>query len=421
LGKKSVPLAERERLLHDPLVGLLFFGTLAFALSFNALWPRRAPAELAAASFFAGWLTAELAFHVLLWQAAVVALFIYGGALHDWPGEVGLGLSLGAAMLLLASLRLSARSRMAVEGALVDLPTEARRGFEWTQLLMPIPVTHRRVERQGDVIYYDDGKVKLRLDVWRRRGPRSERAPALIYVHGGGWVIGDKRYQGLPTLQRLASCGWVCFSIQYRLSPRATFPDHIIDVKRAIAWVRAHAAEYGADPDFIAVAGGSAGAHLASLAALTPNRAEWQPGFESANTTVQLCIAYYGVYDFVNRFGHWRTPGLKRLLERYVFKTRIDEARQQFELASPISHIGPHAPPFLIVHGTHDTLVPVAEARAFFNALSAESEAACVYIEVPGAQHAFEIFPSLRTIALLDGVERFASHVHARRSSRVAA
>jgi acetyl esterase/lipase len=229
--------------------------------------------------------------------------------------------------------------------------------------------------------------------------------------------MGHRRYQGLPTLQRMAARGWVCFSIQYRLSPRATFPDHIVDVKRAIAWVRAHAHEWGADPSFIVIAGGSAGGHLASLAALTPNHAAWQPGFEDADTRVQACISYYGVYDFTNRFGHWPGTGLRMILERFVFKERFALAQSRFHSASPLSHAGPDAPPFLVVHGTHDTVVPVEEARQFVAALGERA----LYVEVPGAQHAFEIFPSLRTVALLDGVERFAGSLHARHQPKTAA
>ena len=100
----------------------------------------------------------------------------------------------------------------------------------------------------------------------------------LVYIHGGAWVIGDKREQGIPMMHELVQRGWVCVAINYRLSPRATWPDHIVDCKRAVAWVRGHIAEYGGDPGFIAVSGGSAGGHLSSLLALTPDEPEWQPG-----------------------------------------------------------------------------------------------------------------------------------------------
>src|SRR5690606_24162223 len=116
-----------------------------------------------------------------------------------------------------------------------------------------------------------------------------------------------KEYQALPLLNRLASQGWVCMSFDYRLSPRATFPDQLVDTKRAIAWAKANAARFGGDADFVAISGNSAGAHLASLAALTWDDPQYQPGFEDADTSVRACVSLYGVYDLMNRHEQW--PG----------------------------------------------------------------------------------------------------------------
>ena len=108
----------------------------------------------------------------------------------------------------------------------------------------------------------------------------------LLQVHGGAWILGKKDQQGIPLMQHLAAQGWVCVAINYRLSPRDPWPAQAIDVKQAIAWIREHIAEYGGDPDYIAITGGSAGGHLTALTALTPNDPEWQPGFEDADTSV---------------------------------------------------------------------------------------------------------------------------------------
>ena len=110
-------------------------------------------------------------------------------------------------------------------------------------------------------------------------------------------MIGDKREQGLPLMFELARRGWVCVTINYRLSPKATWPDHIVDVKRAVGWVRQHISEYGGDPGFIAVTGGSAGGHLSSLLALTAGDPAFQPGFEDVDCSVDACVPMYGVYD----------------------------------------------------------------------------------------------------------------------------
>jgi acetyl esterase/lipase len=100
------------------------------------------------------------------------------------------------------------------------------------------------------------------------------------------------------------------------------------------------------------------------------------------------------------------------VLERYVMKARLRDAPERFLEASPIAHVGPHAPPFLVVHGAGDSLVPIAEARAFVEALRHASTAPVPFIEIPGAQHAFEVFPSVRTLYLLRGLQRFCVHVH---------
>jgi acetyl esterase/lipase len=236
----------------------------------------------------------------------------------------------------------------------------------------------------------------------------------LLQIHGGGWVLGSKNEQGIPLMLQLAARGWVCVSADYRLSPRATFPDPLVDVKRAIAWLREHAVAYGGDPDFVVITGGSAGGHLAALAALTANDPEYQPGFDQVDTRVRGCVAFYGVYDFTDRFGHYPNPGLARLLARHVMKERHDAAREAYERASPMSRVHPGAPPFFVVHGDRDTLVPVAEARRFVELLRAAGPAPVVYAEIPGAQHAFEIFPSLRTTFVVHGVERFLAWLYGR-------
>ncbi len=286
-------------------------------------------------------------------------------------------------------------------------------GIDWRQLVVPFPIRHPEVERIRNVVYCDAGGVRLKLDVYRRRD-RPARRPTLLQIHGGAWVVGSKNEQGVPLMVHLAVRGWVCVSANYRLSPRATFPDHLVDLKRALAWMRAHADDYGIDPDFIAVTGGSAGGHLAALVALTANDPEYQPGFETADTHVDACVAFYGVYDFTDRNGVWKHRGLERLLERRVMKSRRSTAPEAWEKASPVARVRRDAPPFFVVHGTHDTLVPVEEARRFSAALAAVSTNPVVYAEIPGAQHAFEIFPSLRSTFVVHGVERFLAWVYSR-------
>jgi acetyl esterase/lipase len=375
---------------------------LALSLSgawftFNVYRPRYANRHLAVLSFFAGWLTTELALHHIAWQALATAGFVWAGALRGWPGIAGLAVTVVSWMGLVRIFWRARGTEAVVERALETglgeryreriLPEVGERlapGVNWKHLLLPFPLLHPEVERVRNV----------------------------LYAHGGAWMVGSKNEQGLPLLIELASRGWVCVSANYRLSPRATFPDPLVDLKRAIGWIREHAAEYGADADFLVVAGGSAGGHLAAMLALTQNDPEYQPGFERVDTSVRGCVALYGVYDFTDRVGHWRNAGLDRLLERYVMKAPLADARAAYEKASPMSRITADAPPFFVVHGDHDTLVPVGEARHFCELFRRTATAPLVYAEVPGAQHAFETLPSLRSGFVVHGVARFLAYLY---------
>src|SRR5262249_45355842 len=212
---------------------------------------------------------------------------------------------------------------------LPDVSAQFAPSVDWRQIVLPFPIRHPEVERIRDITYARVRGLNLKLDVYRHRGA-PQRCPTLLQIHGGAWVVGNKNQQGLPLMQHLAARGWVCVSADYRLSPHATFPEHLIDLKRAIEWIRAHGSEYGANPDFLVVTGGSAGGHLASLVGLTANDPEYQPGFESVDTMVQGCVAFYGVYDFADRNRLWHHDALRELLERQVMKSSVHEAPEAY-------------------------------------------------------------------------------------------
>ena len=173
-------------------------------------------------------------------------------------------------------------------------------------------IRRRYVEKAGTVQYGPHPRVNF-ADIWRRADlPRDGKAPVLLQVPGGAWAIGMRRPQAYPLLSHLADRGWVCVSIDYRVSPRHTWPDHIVDVKRALAWIKENIADYGGDPEFVAITGGSAGGHLASLAALTPDDPQCQPGFEDADTSVVAAVPIYGRYDWVTTQG-LRPQGVHRV------------------------------------------------------------------------------------------------------------
>ncbi|MGH9018100.1 MAG: alpha/beta hydrolase fold domain-containing protein [Acidimicrobiales bacterium] len=398
------------------------------ALVLNAFRPPRFHLFLVP-SFFAGWYTGEMPVWHIVWQVVVTAAVIPTGAFGSWPGLVGLGVA-GASWIGLAVLAaVGHRAGQVfdrVEDATALLRADGPRGdgvpalpatgadtmWRFPRLAYPLPRPTRSVTVVRNIDYVGDGLHTQRLDIIRRRRDPPTAAPVLVYIHGGAWVVGDKREQGLPLLYELARRGWVTVTINYRLSPRATWPDHIVDCKRALAWVRANIAGYGGDPRFLAVSGGSAGGHLCSLLALTAGDPAFQPGFEDASTVVDACVAFYGVFDMTAARGsaHY-DRGLMTLLERRVFKTTADRDPGVFEAASPLCRVHDGAPPFFVIHGTHDTLVPVAEARRFVTALRSVSGAPVLYAELPFTQHAFDVLPSVRSAHAVAAVVRFLEGV----------
>ncbi|ULE34056.1 alpha/beta hydrolase [Mycobacterium sp. IDR2000157661] len=270
---------------------------------------------------------------------------------------------------------------------------------------------HRDYAHDSDISYGPYGSAN-HLDIWRRRDlDRNGKAPVLFQIPGGAWTTGNKRGQAHPLMSHLAELGWICVAINYRHSPRNTWPDHIVDVKRALSWVKSHIEDYGGDPGFIVITGGSAGGHLSSLAALTPNDPRFQPGFEDADTRVQAAVPFYGVFDFT-RLQDAMHPSMPELLERMVIKEAHATNPQSYADASPANHVSADAPPFFVLHGRNDSLVPVEQARAFVKRLRDVSTQPVVYAELPFTQHAFDMLGSARAVHAAIAVEQFLAEIH---------
>jgi acetyl esterase/lipase len=395
------------------------------ALTANALRPPLSNLRGGFWSWAFGWPTGELAPQLLVVTAADTAVHLARG--RDRRSRLGLVLAVATGIGLVHLVRESRQVRVLAEQSLVDClgeeyvdrpgerPTKVDLATPWRKLLNPHSRRNPRVRVDRDIRYADTGRRGL-LDIHRPAGRDVVGAPVLLQVHGGGWRIGAKDQQGIPLMQRMAEHGWVCVAINYRLARRDPFPAQIIDVKRAVAWVKEHIEEYGGDPSYVVITGGSAGGHLAALAALTPNDAAYQPGFEGADTRLQAAVSFYGVYDFAGATG-LRNALLMRdgfLAPLVVWRT-WEEDPEVFERASPILRVTEDAPDFFVLHGARDSLVDVEQARLFVAALRETSKNSVAYAEFPGTQHAFDVFPSIRSEHVVRAVERYLEWHRARR------
>jgi acetyl esterase/lipase len=398
---------------------------LEFLNALNGLRPLSRNGYASFVVFQFGWPTTELP---TLYLAASVLDVLRRGRRGDFKGRWGAAALAATAAswpilavirrrvvssgpLLLASLREGLGSNYLDRvNTLPAVPSPTGRPSAWRTSI----ARRRYVDKQDTVRYGPHGRANL-ADIWRRRDlPRDGKAPVVVQVPGGGWAIGMRRPQAYPLMSHLADRGWICVSLSYRVSPRHTWPDHIVDVKRALCWVKENIASFGGDPDFVAITGGSAGGHLASLAALTPNDPAFQPGFEEADTSVVAAVPLYGRYDWVDTNGNGRRQFLA-FLEKFVVKRPLSDRRDIFIDASPIRRASSDAPPFFIVHGQDDSIIPVDEARDFVTAMRGVSKAAVVYAELPHTQHGFDIFGSARAHHTAEAVGQFLSWVYAAR------
>jgi acetyl esterase/lipase len=275
----------------------------------------------------------------------------------------------------------------------------------------------------------DTGR-QLLCDIWRPGPGVAPSGLAFVYMHPGGWQQLDKDTGTRPFFSYLAAQGHLTMDVSYRLCHEADLFGIIGDVKRAVAWIKANAERYGVDPERVVVAGGSAGGHLALLAAYTPNHPQLDPeDVRGADTSVRAVVSYYGVPDLRQIGTEPAKPSSEAFIEigkrtgyvtvdeylewpdvvRKLLGGLPHEVPEVAALMSPITHVGAHSPPTLLVHGTHDRIIPVEDARDLYRALS-DAGIPTVYLELPQVAHAFDMIAprmSPPAQAALYDVERF--------------
>ena len=227
-----------------------------------------------------------------------------------------------------------------------------------------------------DAIYCTPDNSPQTMDVYfpEAGGPW----PVLVYVHGGAWMHGDKAEAGM--FARLMNPqGYLVVSVNYRLYPSAQFPAMIQDVKCAIRSLRANAAQYNLDPNRIGAVGVSAGGHLVALLGTTDTNAGWDVGeYLDQSSRVQAVIALAGVMDLSQNFPNADIEAMKR----------VGFGEYNVVEASPISHVTPDTPPFLLIHGDRDELVPVEQSQLMYNQLI-QNNVPAQLIVIQNGRHSF--------------------------------
>jgi acetyl esterase/lipase len=255
----------------------------------------------------------------------------------------------------------------------------------------PAAKAQYEVAVQANVEYAQHDGAKLVGDLYQPKG--LAKAPAIIAVHGGGWQNGSRagyRYWW-PFLARN---GYAVFSVDYRLGKAGTYPGSVYDVKAAIQFVRAKAADLGIDPERIGLMGDSAGSHLIALVALAGSAPPFSSAYRddpaaATPVNVKAVVAFYGIYDMLAQWQHDQVARPRdQIAEKYLGASPMQNRRLYFE-SSPMSYatIDHNRTRFLLIHGTNDDIVdPPSQSQAFLIALS-QAGIPVRRIVIPGAGH----------------------------------
>jgi acetyl esterase/lipase len=303
-----------------------------------------------------------------------------------------------ARLVLALTLIASVAAAQACTGASEEVPTPAASSAvasaePWRTGASP----PRTVGDQRDIVYKTVDGAPIALDIHAADGAGPH--PVIIWIHGGGWQSGDKA-QCLPVRLGFADRGYTVACVNYRLSGVAIFPAQIEDVRDAIAFLRGHADEYGLDPDRFVAWGSSAGGHLAALVGTTSGESVFTG--DARASAVQAVVDFYGPIDLTAMV---TTPGYTRhaqpdSAESLLLGGPVLENPEAAQRASPLTYIDGDEPPFLIVHGTADPVVPLAQSQLLYDALTASGVTADLTI-LDGAGHGGPAFSAPDTVDLV--------------------
>jgi len=244
-----------------------------------------------------------------------------------------------------------------------------------------------------DIVYgkTTDG-VELKLDMWPANEKlKNTRTPAVIKVHGGGWVDGSKASTPFWN-QWLSELGFTVFDIDYRMPPQAGWKDEVADVKSAIGWVVEHADTYKIDPEKINLMGDSAGGNLAMLAAYSMGDTTLPPSIDVPSVRINTVINFYGPSDMTKFYQNNPTPDyVENVMKEYIGGTP-SQFPDRYQKLSPINYICEHTPPTIMFLGTSDSLVPTEQAKILDRELSINNVSHEIYY-LPKAEHVYDGVP----------------------------
>ncbi len=263
----------------------------------------------------------------------------------------------------------------------------------WTWWPSPLPA--ERCERNIPFWTIPDSHRQLLCDIWQPPTGTRPSGLALIYLHTGEWHFGDKDFGTRPLFCHLAGQGHVVMDVAYRLCPEVDLYGMLGDIKRAVAWMKKNAAQFAVDPDRIVLAGGSAGGHLALLAAYTYDCPEWTPDdLKSANLRVKAVVSYYGPPDlhafFEDGYGRVNLPNKVKEIAGHLLNGSAEASPELYQKGSPVTYVKAGCPPTLIFQGEHDCGVPVRSTRDIYHKL-AQAGVPVVYVEFPQTDHGFDL------------------------------
>lgn len=246
-----------------------------------------------------------------------------------------------------------------------------RQGGIFLLLLGAALQAHAQDEK--DVVYGEAGGEQLKLDVFGKADPNGAPKPALIAVHGGGWVGGDKS-EFADACRGLADNGFMAFSVNYRLvkENKNKWPAQLDDVQRAVRWIRSNSKKYNLDPNRVGALGASAGGHLVALLGTRDTRDNSDPTLKDYSSRVNCVIDLFGPTDFTIAVNDANaSPIALQLVKNFIGKAP-EEDPAAYKDASPIAFVDKKTVPTLIYHGTADPLVPLDQSQRFFDRLKQE-------------------------------------------------